>query len=321
MFSTQDVVRLSDRWFDPAHPDAISRQGRLESCIVLVTLFHIVMSIAFMKVDEYERKHAPRRIIPSDLEFVEFMIAPPELKHVKLEQPTPVALIESKDNDTGGKSGGKEGSKNAAAELKSDNKDTADNRKLTVNTTELKKEALAPDPPKDTSAELSRKNESATQDQLAFAAPTGEIVNPNAPIDVRGSNGGGGETDDEQIGQSQGRDGSSSGGGENELPPGSERPKAAHSNIGIGDIHPYHKELLYKISQEWEAPTKKAVRLLVLIDVQNDGKLISAGVIESSGNAKVDKQALEAVRRTAFDPFPDWCRRAHLRFKVELKNF
>ena len=318
MFTTRDVLRLSDRWFDTRHPDAISRQSRLQSCVVLVTIFHLVMSIAFAKIDEYERRKAPKRTVSSEYAF-EFMIAPPELKHVS-PVPKPVTLITGDDQNTGGLTGAKQGAeKSAAPILKTDSiaekveKITLDapiNKRTILQPTDIPSLALRP----------------TKVDQLPANAAAGDTINTELDAQNRGIDNGADGAFEDGEGTTQGHEGEQSGDGEDRLPPSSALPDRAASSTSEPlrvNIAPYRKDLLIRLSKQWDAPKNKRARIVLLINIANDGNLISAGVIESSGNKKFDRAALDAVHRTIFAPFSEGLAavKQSCLFKIELRNY
>ncbi|MBX9573280.1 MAG: energy transducer TonB [Candidatus Obscuribacterales bacterium] len=321
MFTTKDVVRLSDRWFDHSHPDAISRQSRLQSCVVLVTVFHVVMSIAFAKIDEFERARAPKRVVTSEYAF-EFMIAPAELKHV-IPVPKPVTLLPGKEQETGGLTGARQGSKNEAAPILKDDTSAQNVEKIALNTSRVSNPLISQ--PLDIPSMQPRpiKNE-----QLLASSPTGQQINERVDAAAaRGIEFGGAGQEEEGAGNSDGRDGEQDGGGDDVLAPSSPIPeKVAPSTPQqvLINVAPYRKQMLIKLSQEWDAPTTKPVRVVLLIDIANDGSLLSAAVVESSGSKKEDRRALDAVHRTTFDPFfPEalFQLKKHCVFKIDLRNY
>lgn len=318
MFTTKDVVRLSDRWFDHRHPDAISRQSRLQSCVVLVTVFHLVMSIAFAKIDEYERAHPPRRVIPSEYSF-EFMIAPPELKHV-VSIPKPITLIDGKEQNMGGLAGAKQGEEKAAAPILKEDKIAQEVEKVAISETQPVQKMITQ--PTDIPSMNPRPIKSQEE---SLSSPAGEQANEDADPVARGiARDGVGEID-HGDGSYEGQEGAQEGYGEDSQPSQSDpfKTRSGSSSDLRVNIAPYRKQMLIKLSQQWEAPAKKAVRLILLIDIANDGSLISAAVVGSSGNKKVDREALAAVHRTAFEPFPEDIAAVlkHCRFQIDLRNF
>lgn len=322
MFNTRDVIRIADRWFDRAHPDSFDRQSRLQSCMVLVAIFHVVMSIACMKIDEYERKRAPRIVSqPTDLCF-ELMVAPPEFKAKPLAPrvPNPVTLIPSKENNTGGKSGAKAGNDKDAALVKNDESNIAEIKKLLLAPLESTKQThLVQAPPTDIPSMQTRK-------LIASLPPVQSISqgissDPLSDPSERGAQDAGAGQLDEGSGDNEGFSGTMSGGGANDEPPGGIVNKTAGGVVSTGNIAPYHKDMLIRISREWDPTTKKAVGVVLLVDIANDGSLISVEVVDGSGSRKIDRGAVEAVERTAFAPFPEWCKRKHLRFRIDLRNY
>ncbi len=87
----------------------------------------------------------------------------------------------------------------------------------------------------------------------------------------------------------------------------------------MGNIGPYRKGLLLRLSQNWH-PRKANIDVVLKITIGHDGDLLSAEIAQSSGNRNIDGEALEAVQRTAFAFLPDWVKEDELTFKIELTN-
>lgn len=316
MFNTRDVLRIADRWFDDSHPDSFDKQSRLQSCIVLVLLFHVIMSIAFMKVEEWERTHSPRRVVSSDYAF-EFMIAPAELKHPNFSKvPTPLTLIPSRENNTGGERGAQQGKEKESAILLSHRKSDNQVDKVAVALNTVQEKLVHTQPAKDSFEQMQRNT--AHEDA---SISEGKVATPIADPSILGVDHGGNGREEFGGGSSNGDDGTLAGDGANDEAPGSEPVSETNNGIEVGDIHLYHQDVLVRIADNWEPPSKKAVKIVVLVDIARDGSLVSAQLKESCGNRKADRDALVAVQRTTFDPLPSWVRSSHLRFLVALKNF
>jgi TonB family protein len=76
--------------------------------------------------------------------------------------------------------------------------------------------------------------------------------------------------------------------------------------------------MLERIVQNWHP--KKAVSLIVLVTLNQEGHLVSSEIFQSSGSKKSDKEASAAVQQTEFAPLPDWYKGEQLTFKIELSK-
>jgi TonB family protein len=88
--------------------------------------------------------------------------------------------------------------------------------------------------------------------------------------------------------------------------------------IAMGSIAPYRKQMLELIAQNWHP--RRPTDLLVSLTIAHDGTLLAYEILQSSGNRKMDHQALEALQSTEFQPLPDWYKGEQLQFKVELSK-
>lgn len=96
----QEVLRITDRFMDRKDPDSIDRQGRLINVVVVVVIFHIIMGIAFVKMQEYERQH-PHTIYDTNVAF-ELAAPPPDPTFkVTSKVPEPIALTEGENPNPG----------------------------------------------------------------------------------------------------------------------------------------------------------------------------------------------------------------------------
>lgn len=317
MFNTAAVIRFADRWFDRAHPDCIDRQGKLLSCVVLVTIFHAIMSIAFVKMEEWQRQHAK----PYHELHISFagMIEPQEFtrKSKAQEEPDPLNLITIQNRNTGSQSGAKLGQEQAASKAKIECKGIESN-KLRIRQT--KTEMIQ----RDTNEPSLIKNQ---QQQISNEDPSGLISSKIASVDPSqqelGIRDGNNQAEAEKgDGNGVGISGIQAGNyGRDDDPPGEAKTPSEQMKQLYEDIAPYHKDLLTRIAKEWKVNSKHAVRVLVWLTIAKDGRLLRSEIIETSGNKRIDKQTLETVREIEYAPLPDWCKRDHLSFKVDLRNF
>jgi len=72
------------------------------------------------------------------------------------------------------------------------------------------------------------------------------------------------------------------------------------------DFYPYMNELTRRIKMNWEPPRgKERLRVVVLMKVSKDGRLLSSYIKNSSNDPEADKAALNAIQRSSpFKPLP-----------------
>lgn len=85
----------------------------------------------------------------------------------------------------------------------------------------------------------------------------------------------------------------------------------------MGNIAPYRKDLLLRISEHWTASSANE-NIVVLITLDKDGKLLAVDVLESSGKKRFDEKALAAIKTTIFPRLPDWYKGSQLVFKIDM---
>lgn len=88
---------------------------------------------------------------------------------------------------------------------------------------------------------------------------------------------------------------------------------------GIGNIGPYRKDLIMRLSKHW-CPRFPNQNIIVSITIGKDGTLLDSEIFQSSGQKKNDKAALKAVQHTEFATLPDWFKGDHLTFKLDLSK-
>lgn len=320
-----EVVRISDRFFDRKDPDSIDRQGQLSQVVVVVVIFHAISGIAFVKMQEYERKH-PRIIRDVNVNF-EFTAPPPAPEFRVGDVPKPITLTEGENPDSG--------SASAAKPLEAD--------KVSLPTPKAEETLPVPTPEQARPVVSRETNVSApvavTQQQNVKAAPvtapkSSPKAMPNTAMAGANSNSPasgapqeGGSPDGKQGGTGTGGDGSG-GQGTGDGDPGTgtgygtvggEIATRVGGTRAVANIAPYRKALLLKIAGNWH-PKRKNEALVVQIVIGKDGTLLSCDVIESSGNKRSDAEAKAAVEATEFDPLPEWYKGEQLTFKIDLSK-
>lgn len=293
----QNVVRLSDRFLDRTNPESIDRQERLRSCVALVSIFYLTLSIGFCKFSELEKRH--RVYHPDPNVAFELMIAPKEHSVPVDILPPQTALTDGSAN-VGGK-------KNAAP---------------TDTTQNMAAVKVDDQPKKDESVVLTHR---LPVDKGAPVAVTSTNQIKSIPVSTTDDTTKGlvqdeGNTGKERKGDGVGIDGvgpgTAIGGGTDIEDAGGKRiSTTVEEHVAKGNIAPYRKDLLIRIAQFWR-PKKKDV-VVVQIRIAKDGTLLAAQVAGASSD-RAAKTALAAVNETPFAPLPIWYRGEDLDFQITL---
>lgn len=323
-----EVIRISDRFMDRKDPDSIDRQGQLSSVLVIVFIFHAVMGIAFIQMDEYERRH-PRIIHDLDMQFV-FQAPPPEPTFKVGEVPKPISLTEGENPNPGSA---------AAPKAALENKVTLP----TVNAPE----AQSIPTPQAARPVVSRRTTVAppvaiTQANTVKAQPiniASSMAPPPVPAPIAGATANTQLTGGKQAGGAPGGQaggvgtggvgtgGTGTGEGDPGAGTGFSTPGGALATIvppsgaqrAKGNIAPYRKDMLARIANNW--PSKRKIgNMVILAEIARDGKLLRSEILSSSGNKKVDKEALATVESTEFAPLPEWFKGESIPFQIELSR-
>jgi hypothetical protein len=304
-----NVVRLSDRFLDRSNPESIDRQERLLSCLALVSIFYLILSIAFVKMGELEKRHRVYHPDPS-VQF-ELMIAPPDPKPVPV-MPAAPSLVPGRSN-TGGQ--------NAA----SVNSEVVDIPAVVSHPPIATPAAVIPHPRVNPGLEapvaVVSSNPVRPAAPVVSPSPTVPATPQSSDTTTQGNAANEGVGVD-PAGEGNGGTGSGAGtahgtGDDSDLAGGRKISTALQSASASGNIGPYRKALLLKLAQVWR-PAKKHDYVVVGLRLAQDGALIDSWIIEQS-SAKAGKSALEAVRGSQYDHLPDWYRGEELSFKLTLQ--
>jgi hypothetical protein len=299
----QNVVRLADRFLDS------ERQERLFSCVALVSVFYAILSMAFMKLGEIEKRHHIAHPDP-DVCF-ELMIAPPPKKEMDLAPP--VTSLDKGESDIGGEQSSakkSEETKIAAVNNKAELEDKAheqliqkvESAPLNVASTNGIKHTLSQNAAKP--SDLSSNKQSSNSE-----LNNGSVIGSGLGTDIAGIGAGGiGKGKGATVGDGKKDDDA---GGE-KLPPVSMMvPGTAQGNIA-----PYRTALLVKLAGEWR-PVKKHEQVVALVRVSHEGAVIEATALEWT-HKKSAENAVRVLSGMQFDPLPDWYKGQELTFKIYL---
>jgi TonB family protein len=325
MVAMAEVVRITDRFCDRKNPESIDRQGKLGQVAVLVLIFYAIMGIGFVKMQELEKKK-PRIIHDVDVAF-ELYAPPPEPTFKVGEVPKPISLSEGENANPGSEAAPKPSAsdtvslptvqapetqshptqiqaKPVASHVVTEAAPVAVTQLNTIKTT-APSQAAPKQAPSDT------KNPSMAG-VLATAPTSGSAQAGGTPDSKGGGTGEGGEGTG-GTGTGSGDAGSGSGTGI----AGGQIATKIETQRAMGNIAPYRKDMLIRISQNWR-PHRRDMHIVVLVTIDHDGKLLADEVLESSGNRKADKEALASIEGTEFAALPDWYKGDQLQFKINL---
>lgn len=331
VYMLREAVRISDRFYGVGDVESITGQGRFQNCIVLVVIFHMLMAITFLKLEELELAH-PHIIRDVNVQF-EFIPPPPPPPPPAVELPKALSLTAGDLPAPGSEAAPKPLASDkidipsvVAPEVESEPtavpaKPVPSHRTtvappVAVTPTQIikAKTPLGQVTPKESPKP---RPDPTTAGAAAERALSGTATQGGAPDGAAAGTGTGGEgTGGTGVGEGDKGDGTGFGtaGG---VPIATRLPTRARR--AMGNIAPYRKDLLMRVAQNWK-PKKKNIHLIVLLTVDHDGNLLGAEVFKSSGKKKEDKRALKAIEETRFAPLPDWYKGNHLTFKVQLSK-
>jgi TonB family protein len=86
-------------------------------------------------------------------------------------------------------------------------------------------------------------------------------------------------------------------------------PPSPICTMGPG-ISPYFKAIRKFIAANWRGPTDSQRGPVVQFNLHPDGTTTDLLLLESSGNAELDKESMKRLSQLRFDPYPDWFRDA-----------
>lgn len=319
-----DVVRLSDRLFDKKDPNSIDRAGSLTSLLVAVFIFHAVLFIGFLKMEEIEKKH--KRII-HDVDVQMAYAAPPPDPTFKVgEIPRPISLTEGDNPNPGSEAAPKPAKADTTSLPTIKAPETAPTQQMEqAKPVQSRITTVAP-PVAVTSTNVIKAVKAPQIKQAPTKAPAAPTVGAASTQQASGSPTAGGTADGVEGGIGTGGAGQG-GAGTGEGDPGSgsgfgtsggEIATATQKTTRpMGNIAPYRKDLLVRIAHNW-TPKRKSENIIVLLTLNHDGGVISTEILQSSGNKRADKEALSAIESTEYAALPEWYKGESLTFKIEL---
>ncbi|MBX9685995.1 MAG: TonB family protein [Candidatus Obscuribacterales bacterium] len=324
----QEALKIADNFCGRKDPESIDRQGRLNQVLVVVIIFHGIMGISFVKMEEYERKH-PRVIHEVDVSFITAAKAPRlPLILPSADVPAPLHLTEAKNPNPGAAMASKprQSSKISLPAKKMEqldekfkpetaspvNRQTTEAPPIAVNKTSQPKPSpfqLSAEP----EAPASLRNGLFSQTD-AKGAPHDASLPDDSKSDgfARGEHG----NDAEQDGKGPGDLGKGSG---YDLAGTPVSMQIEEHKRAMGNIAPYRRNLVLRLAQNWH-PRKKYHILRLQLEIAKDGKLLAATILTGSGNRHLDADALSAAESTSFEPLPDWYRGETLIFKIDMAS-
>jgi TonB family protein len=325
MVAMAEVVRITDRFCDRKNPESIDRQGKLGQVAILVLIFYAIMGIAFVKMQELEKKK-PRIIHEVDVAF-ELYTPPPEPTFKVGDVPKPISLSEGENANPGSEAAPKPTASDTVS------LPTIEAPETQKNPTQIQAKPVASHTVTESapvmvtstntikttvpSAAMPKKAPSDSKNPtvagvLSTAPTSGSAMAGGTPDSQGGGVGTGGEgTGGSGTGSGDGGSGSGTG------IAGGQIATRVENSRAMGNIAPYRKDMLIRIAQNWH-PKRKNESIIVLVTIDHEGKLLADEILESSGNKKSDKEALAAIEGTEFAGLPDWYKGEQLQFKINL---
>lgn len=315
-----EAVKISDRFSDSRDPDSIDRKGQLNQVVILVVIFHAIMGIAFVKMEEYERKH-PRLKSDMDLQF-QISIPAPEPEFRVVHCPKPIGLIEeSPEAKSSSKQKSRENQKVTLPVIKAEQ--TQQLPSLPPATPQLSRETIVQPPIAVLNTNMVKSLPSVNLTGSPNSKPLVNTVGPRSESMPSGAAFEGGDPAEDDSngsgsGQSDDGTGTGTGTGVGDHDGSLISRLSGNSSRASGNIAPYRKELLIRIAANWH-PRKKA-QLVLVVEIAADGSVSNVEVKESSGSNRVDAEAVSAVESTEFPPLPKWYGGDSLRFEIDLQG-
>jgi TonB family protein len=90
------------------------------------------------------------------------------------------------------------------------------------------------------------------------------------------------------------------------------------TTVSRGNIAPYRKDMLERIAQNWHP--RRTTDLIVVVTIAKDGSVVGCEIFQSSGDKKIDKEAVAIIEAMEFAPLPDFFKGEQLPFKIELNK-
>lgn len=303
----QDVVQLSDRFLDPASPEGIDRQERLLSCIAMISVVYLVLSMAFVSLGALAKKEQAPFLAGRQINF-ELLVAPAALK-----EPTTVPVSNSGQSQSAVGFGA-----------------IWQSARRPPPAVHLVKRPLAPpvipEPlgpaAKATGALLDLNNflkpgriESAPN-LVSHAAssvvplegsPSISSATSNLHLPLSGA---------EEVGTGAALVNMTEGGPTPSSGSASSTPLSEAA--GTGDIAPYRTALVKKVVANW-VPGRQDESVTLTVKLARDGTVLEHRVLTASGR-RAARAAIQAVQGTVFEALPSWFHGPNLTFKIELQS-
>jgi hypothetical protein len=309
MLQMQEVVRISDRYIDQTSPDCIDHQQRLISCMALVSVFYLMLSIFFVTMSGLERIPHIKKAHPVEFEL---MIMPKEQAAVP-QVPPSRSLVDGK-SDVGGRTPARPAQTMVVQPaLRPDHRESA----LMIrpsNRPRIREEAPA---------SIVSTNGVATKPQPILVEPQ-QASQPAASNIETNTQIGGDENDNQSaIGPGGLGNGSNLGAGN-----GNQQGLAGGlavapvvnvpAGVALGNIAPYRNRLLTKLKEVWQ-PTKKGETVIVSIVIGSGGELIDSEIVKTGGR-KADQNALKAILDIQYEELPAWYKADTMNFQITLEG-
>lgn len=327
-FFVSYVLRICDRLFDRRSVESIDRQGQLNQVLVVVLIFHLIMGISFVKMEEYEKKH-PRVVRDVDISFL--CSAPPPLAEFRVGEidlvPRALNLTRGDSQDTGADS--RQAASKKTLTLPTPLAEEKENEPLREEARQTRQSQNIPDAPLAITSNNPVKADPIRQARSdKFSKKDTDLTGNSSSLPASGHvQAGGKDTDNADDGMGgNGPGGRGKGNGENGEGIGNQgivggEPISTSLPVktrAFGNIKLYQLQVEKKLRENWKA--KSGVSLVVMIKIMKDGRC-SCDVLSSSGNKRVDKDAVATIEGIDFDPLPEWYGGEDISFQYDMEAF
>ena len=314
-----EVLRISDRYFSD------SNSGYFKQVFVLVLVFHMIMGICFMRMQEYERAH-PRPIYNVDVSYLAAEM-PREIELSSSDRPLDSMIIDGDTPDVGGQTGSKAHSEKLSVPSFKEPKEAIEQKEHTAQTivsrqtngqdaplSIVKINQVKPEIPNENAKALGAiQTGSHTQHDASGTFINGGDPNSNGSSNAEEKNGNG------QNGAGTGP--SDANNGRNAGSVGSPEKLTTHVETAggaKGNINPYLSEVLMTLRKNWHPTRNMKNPVTIRFAIDRDGVPLDVEVVSSSGSEKMNAEAVAAAEKTIFPPLPDWYKGQQLTFQIDM---
>ena len=318
-----EAVRIADRFHGARDFETIEQQGRLQNVIVLVFIFHMLMVVGFIKLQEFDAR-SPAIVRDMDVSFL--MAPPPPDPLYRPHTPAPPVPVNPPgsarpanaiDHSAGIEQHPLPPPPSIGPARKSEH--------LPVTAQPPRREVLespvALTPNNNVRVDprqiVQEKLPTLPEQRIAVNAPSpAPPIAAQEPLDNLPGTG------SKTSLPNPSRTTAGGGVGNDGLAPGAGTGAGVEVSVTVPavaewNVAEYRQHLLLRIAHSWH-PKGSFKSLVVLLEINHQGRLVGREIEQSSGKKKVDRYALEALDATDFEPLPDFYKPDTLKFRITL---